>query len=231
MPAVVSSLPPDSNIPHLQVEWMAGKVVRLHLAHRAMGGGKPSRLRLLFYAHRADYRCVLRAYSNDFPRYFKSRAVWDVRQVRDNEGKVIDENFPQILSKIGVSSESLQEVRRALLGVIEDPAGTGGRARLGEVKIAGKTGTAQVVRMKVLEAAEESKEVPYEFRDHAWFVAFAPYQEPEVAVALIVEHGGHGGTTAAPMVKKLIEAYNRFYPMNPVQEATVPFPMRQAARP
>jgi len=69
--ALTVALPPDRNIPHLQVEWIAAKTLRLTLAHRAMGGGKTSRLRLLLYSHPADYRGALRAYSDDFPAYFK----------------------------------------------------------------------------------------------------------------------------------------------------------------
>ena len=69
--AVTIALPADSNIPHLQVEWLQMKTLRLRLGHRGMGSGKTSVLRLLFYAHRADYRSVINAYSNDFPAYFR----------------------------------------------------------------------------------------------------------------------------------------------------------------
>ena len=69
--ALTVALPPDHNIPHFQVEWIAAKTLRLTLAHRAMGGDKPASLRLLFYAHAADYRGTLRAYSDDFPEYFR----------------------------------------------------------------------------------------------------------------------------------------------------------------
>jgi hypothetical protein len=69
--ALTVALPPDQNIPHLQVEWMMGKTLRLTLAHRAMGGGEPSILRLILYSHAADYRATLKAYSDDFPAYFK----------------------------------------------------------------------------------------------------------------------------------------------------------------
>jgi hypothetical protein len=69
--ALTVAFPPDSNIPHLQVEWIAAKMLRLTLAHRSMGGGRTSRLRLLFYSHPADYRGTLKAYGNDFPAYFK----------------------------------------------------------------------------------------------------------------------------------------------------------------
>ena len=69
--AVTIALPADANIPHLQVEWFDGKTLRMTLAHRGMGGGKPSPLRILFWTHPADYRSVLRAYSERFPAYFK----------------------------------------------------------------------------------------------------------------------------------------------------------------
>ncbi len=65
------ALEPDTNIPHLQVSWQDAKTLRLQLAHRGMGGGIPSPLRILFYAHQADYRSVLRSYIAEFPRYFQ----------------------------------------------------------------------------------------------------------------------------------------------------------------
>jgi hypothetical protein len=69
--ALTIALPPNVNIPHFQVSWLEGKTLRLSLAHRGMGGGKPSPLKLLMYAHPADYRSVLRAYSDSFPEYFR----------------------------------------------------------------------------------------------------------------------------------------------------------------
>jgi penicillin-binding protein 2 len=78
------------------------------------------------------------------------------------------------------------------------------------VSIAGKTGTAQVVAMKPDGDKDKNKELPKEYRDHAWFVAFAPLEHPRIAVAVLVEHMGHGGSAAAPLAKALIEAYMRF---------------------
>jgi len=69
--ALTIALPADVNIPHLQVEWEDARVLRLRMAHRGMGGGKPSPLRVLLYAHEADYRSVLKAYADDFPAYFR----------------------------------------------------------------------------------------------------------------------------------------------------------------
>ena len=86
--------------------------------------------------------------------------------------------------------------------------GTARTAKSSLVSIAGKTGTAQVVALQ----ADSKKEQPKAFKDHAWFVAYAPLDHPRIAVAVVVEHMGHGGSAAAPLAKMLIEAFIQFYP-------------------
>ncbi len=120
--------------------------------------------------------------------------------------------LPQAETPAGLNKDSLELIRRALLGVVNDKHGTGWRARMKNIKISGKTGTAQVVRMKTDDEQGKDDEIPYKFRDHAWFVAFAPYERPEIAVSVIVEHGGHGGAVAAPIAKKVIQTYFKLYP-------------------
>jgi penicillin-binding protein 2 len=66
--------------------------------------------------------------------------------------------------------------------------------------------------MKASDEIDQEEEIPYLFRDHAWFVAFAPYEKPEVAVSVIIEHGGHGGATAAPIVGEILKTYFSHYP-------------------
>ena len=112
------------------------------------------------------------------------------------------ENKPAPLTKLNIRQESFEEVKKALSGVVNENGGTGWAAKSSMVNICGKTGTAQVVGMK-----RDSKYLPEMFRDHAWFVAFAPYEAPEIALSVMVEHGGHGGATAAPIAKRAIEAY------------------------
>ena len=85
--------------------------------------------------------------------------------------------------------------------------GTAKRAQSELVSIAGKTGTAQVIALK---DDDDKTEVRKKHRDHAWFVAFAPIEKPKIAVAVIVEHMGHGGSAAAPLAKTLIEAHMNF---------------------
>ena len=73
-----------------------------------------------------------------------------------------------------------------------------------EVEVAGKTGTVQVVSSSV---GVDSKLLPEEFRDHSWFIGYAPADRPFIAFAVFVEHGGHGGTEAAPIARKILEAH------------------------
>ncbi len=101
-----------------------------------------------------------------------------------------------------VKSETFSEIKKALLGVVKDAHGTARSINTNLVEIAGKTGTAQVIRGRI-----KSEKLKEEVRDHAWFIAYAPYNDPEIALSVFVEHGGHGGSAAAPIAKKVIEAY------------------------
>jgi penicillin-binding protein 2 len=125
-----------------------------------------------------------------------------VRKVVDPDGKVLQEFFPQVLRKVSIKPAKYRPVKEGLLAVVNEQHGTGGAARLYEVKVAGKTGTSQVVKLR-----DSKGGVPYQFRDHALFVAFAPYDKPEVAVAVIIEHGEHGGAAAAPIVGRILRGY------------------------
>jgi penicillin-binding protein 2 len=109
---------------------------------------------------------------------------------------------PVLIRKAAVRPETLEAVKEALKGVVNEPGGTGAAARSSTIVIGGKTGTAQVVGLR-----KDSKYLAENLRDHAWFVAFAPVDKPEIALSIIVEHGGHGGSAAAPIAKKAIEAY------------------------
>lgn len=108
---------------------------------------------------------------------------------------------------VGVSQETIGLIRRALLGVVYEQGGTAWRIKDGAYEYAGKTGTSQVVRMKHGEEKKELEEIDLKFRDHGWFVAFAPYSDPKIAVAVIAEHAGHGGETAAPIARAIMDAY------------------------
>lgn len=114
---------------------------------------------------------------------------------------------PVVIGKLGIRQEYLELVKRALKGVVNEPHGTGGRARVKDDTVAGKTGTAQVVALEKEEEFENEEDIPKQFRDHAWFVAVAPAENPRIALSIVVEHGGHGGSAAAPIAGQMIKAY------------------------
>jgi penicillin-binding protein 2 len=147
-----------------------------------------------------------------------------VRQIKDKDGRVVKEFFPSIEKRLESRPDTLSIIQKGLFGVVNEKRGTGWRARLKKIKVAGKTGTAQVVALKADPDSEEEDEIPYQHRDHAWFVGYAPYENPEIAVVVIVEHGGHGGSAAAPIVRKIIQTYNKYYPQIPFEEETREIP-------
>jgi len=104
---------------------------------------------------------------------------------------------------IGIDEDALAYVREALWAVVNEK-GTGAAAKLPNVEIAGKTGTAQVIRQK---SWTDSATLKYEHRDHAWFASYAPANDPELVVVAFVEHGGKGSQAAAPLAKRLFEVY------------------------
>lgn len=114
---------------------------------------------------------------------------------------------PTLLDKVAFKKENMELVKRALLGVVNEPHGTGSRARVKDLMVAGKTGTAQVINLKAEKDLSKGGEVPYEFRDHAWFIAIAPVERPKLALSILIENGGHGGRAAAPVAKEMITAF------------------------
>jgi len=91
--------------------------------------------------------------------------------------------------------------------VVNEPGGTGRALQRREADVAGKTGTSQVVGLPYEEKMRKMKSMASRYRDHALFVCFAPVEAPEIAVAVIVEHAGHGGSAAAPIARKIVDAY------------------------
>lgn len=133
-----------------------------------------------------------------FPPYFVERV-----EVPDHEDPVVPREDPEPL---GLRSSTIVQIRNALRDVVESPRGTGRRAQVEGIEVGGKTGTSQTVRLRERDLPPEK--VPRKYRDHAWFVAFAPVEDPEIAVAVVVEHaGGGGGRIAAPIAQKVLAHY------------------------
>jgi penicillin-binding protein 2 len=118
----------------------------------------------------------------------------------------VKEYPPQLLRKNPWGADNVAFIRRALSGVVND-YGTGGAAKLPGIEVGGKTGTAQVATVKG--KMIKSEDLPYQLRDHAWFVGFAPVSDPEICVVAMIEHGGHGGSAAAPVVKAVMQEFFR----------------------
>ena len=114
---------------------------------------------------------------------------------------------PEVVCSSDIKEEHMEIVKKALAGVVNEPHGTGSMARLKNITVAGKTGTAQVVALKKEDCPDREEETPTRFRDHALFVAVAPAENPQIALSIIIEHGGHGGSAAAPIAGEMIKAY------------------------
>ncbi len=129
-----------------------------------------------------------------------------VRSVQDGNGQVIREIEPEIIGGLPASKKNLAIVKKGLLDVVHGNRGTARHIRIPGIQIAGKTGTAQVFSRKVGEKFD-NKKLKRILQDHAWFVCYAPAQNPKIAIAVIIEHGAHGSSAAAPVAKELIHAY------------------------
>lgn len=117
--------------------------------------------------------------------------------------------FADAAADLGISRSSLDYVRDGMIGVVNEQRGTARRSRIVSegMEMAGKTGTSQVRRITAAERAAgvtKNADLPWERRDHALFVAYAPYQAPRYAISVVVEHGGGGSTAAAPIARDVM---------------------------
>ncbi|MCL4187822.1 MAG: penicillin-binding protein 2 [Rhodobacteraceae bacterium] len=119
------------------------------------------------------------------------------------------ERTPPVVPSLGLDERFLREIRRAMYSVCQTERGTAWSSRIdaAEVRMAGKTGTSQVRNITAAERARgvvSNDQLPWNRRDHALFVAFAPHDAPRIAVSLVVEHGGGGSTAAAPIARDIV---------------------------
>ncbi len=124
-----------------------------------------------------------------------------VEKVETPAGQVLQRFQPIVQGHLDADPANLALVQKGLVAVVRN--GTGQRASLDNVVVAGKTGTSQVVSLEKEKAGKEVRK----YRNHAWFVAYAPADDPEVAVSIIIEHGGQGGEVAAPLARKFLASY------------------------
>ena len=136
--------------------------------------------------------------------------VWRPRlieRIEDVDGRVIESFAPERKSILSLSENILEQLKKALWGVVNEEGGTGRAARRADADVAGKTGTAQVIGLPDNDKLRKVKFISSRHRDHALFVCFAPVNNPEIAIAIIAENAGHGGSAAAPVARKILDAY------------------------
>lgn len=122
----------------------------------------------------------------------------------------IKRDTPPKAEKMNISPENIAIVKQGMFEVVNGLGGTAARAKLKlkNIKMGGKTGTTQVRRISLQERARgirRDEDLPWKYRNHAWFMAYAPHDNPKYAVAVIVEHGRSGSGVAAPIASKILE--------------------------
>jgi len=128
------------------------------------------------------------------------------KEIRTTSGKLIQKGKIEVIGKIPASSETMELVKRGLWNVVNGARGTARGSRIYGIEMCGKTGTAQIIGRKKGDT-EYEKKIATRFRPHAWFVAYAPSDNPRIAVSVLVEHGEHGSSAAAPVAREMIKTY------------------------
>jgi len=128
-----------------------------------------------------------------------------LKHIETAEGKIVSDSEMQIKGKLPVSRRTLDIVRKGLWEVVNSPTGTARNTRIPGVEVSGKTGTAQVVGRKPDDPTGKKTEPA--IKPHAWFVAYAPSRNPQIAVAVIVEHGEGGASVAAPIAREVLKVF------------------------
>jgi penicillin-binding protein 2 len=128
-----------------------------------------------------------------------------ISEIRTAGGDIVTPFKKKVVGHLPVSAENLAIVRQGLWDVVNGSRGTARAYKIEGIEMVGKTGTAQVFSRK--KDSEYSDDLPDHLKAHAWFVAYAPVENPKIAVAVMVEHGEHGSSTAAPIASDLIKDY------------------------
>jgi penicillin-binding protein 2 len=150
-----------------------------------------------------------------------------VRQVESLDGTPVRTYPPVVEGRAEIDPQVLDIVRAAMCDVVNGPGGTAHKAALPNVTVCGKTGTAQVVAEKQGARIKENA-LPSALRDNGWFIAFAPRDHPQIAIAAIFEHSGHGGSSAAPAVHDILEKFFAEHPPGGATPSAPPVPVPQA---
>jgi penicillin-binding protein 2 len=149
-----------------------------------------------------------------------------VRAVETSDGAVVQEFPARVRRQVHVSQDNLQRISVALRDVVNDPNGTAYPARDSSLDVAGKTGTAQTGY--IAKKQDDPKLGAFLASNHAWFVGIAPAHAPEIALAVLVEHGGSGPEVAVPVAMQIVRDYERIQAARqgkPLQSKSAPAPV------
>ena len=154
-----------------------------------------------------------------------------VMRIEDADGRVLQEFAPQERERPNIQRSTRETVMKGLLAAVNEPYGTayGSRLKDMDVVMAGKTGTAQVVRMGARRL--RASQVSYFERDHAWFAAFAPADDPKIVVVVLNEHSGFGASNAAPTAAAVVRKWLELTAQDEAERAGTPPPAPAAAPP
>lgn len=130
-----------------------------------------------------------------------------VRSIETSDGTVVQEFPPRVRQMVELNQEDLSLIKRGLVGVVGERQGTAYKEAFEDVDMAGKTGTAQVSH--VTPRGVDPDKVWYFNRDHAWFAGYAPTQSPEIAIVVLIEHGGGGGKNAVPVAMRVVQDWQK----------------------
>lgn len=142
-----------------------------------------------------------------------------IKKVTDNEGNTLLEQFPSIVRDVSqpqnsgahIEPKNFKIIKEAMRRVANGSTGTARHWKVPGVEMAGKTGTAQVQNFSADQIYTSCKERPMQSRHHGWYIAWAPWDNPEIVVAVLALHGCSGNTAAAPIVRDVVEAYYKKY--------------------
>jgi penicillin-binding protein 2 len=134
-----------------------------------------------------------------------------VKRIEALDGSTVKAYEPEVEARIPLTPEQKEILQQGACGVVNSPMGTARKAAIPGIEVCGKTGTAQVVK-EAAGARVKEDALPWRYRDHGWFIAWAPGNDPRIAIACVIEHGGHGGSAAAPVVRAVLVKYFQLYP-------------------
>ena len=129
-----------------------------------------------------------------------------IKRIDTADGETVYESNAQVVGRLPVSEKNIEIIKKGLWAVVNNKKGTARSVHLDKIEFSGKTGTAQVVSRKTKKILDESGESLFT-KAHAWFVAYAPSNNSKIAIVVLVEHGEHGSTAAAPIAAELIRFF------------------------